>query len=85
MPELSGHVPLKLPEPVELNVTVPPVGVIDVGASVSVTVAVHVVGALTGTEDGLQFTVVEVVRWVAVRSKLSVPLLALPKWSVSPP
>jgi hypothetical protein len=63
-----------------VKVTVP-VGWPLAPAEVSSTVAVHVLGALTGTEIGEQLTEVELVRLVAVR--LALPLL--PKWSVSAP
>lgn len=58
-----------------------PVGVIAVPVLLSVTVIVHVVGALTGSEDGLQLTLVDVVRTVAVTA--NVP--ELPEWPESPP
>ncbi len=80
MPAKRVHVgELKVPE-ASLQVIVP-VGVTGVPTSLSVTVAVHVVGAFTGIEAGTQLTAVEVERWVAVREKL----LELREWSVSPP
>lgn len=51
-----------------------------VPASLSVTVAVQVVGAFTGTEPGVQVTAVDVDRCVAVTAKVS----ELPEWSASP-
>lgn len=48
---------LKAPEPVVANETVP-VGVAAVPVDASLTVAVHVEGALTGTEAGVQATLV---------------------------
>ncbi len=62
-----------------LKVTVPE-GVTGAPTSVSLTRAVHVVGAFTGTDAGTQLTVVEVDRWVAVREKFP----ELVKWSMSP-
>ncbi len=62
-----------------IQLTVPP-GVMGVPGEVSVTVAVHVVGALTGTEDGVQRIAVDVERCVTVRVKLP----ELVEWSVSP-
>lgn len=56
------HVPLKVPELLVLNVTVPPSGVMGVPVSVSATVTVHVTGEFTGTEADAQVTLVEVVR-----------------------
>ncbi len=55
----------KVPEPEEENVTVP-VGVIRVPDPVSVTVTLHVTGELTVVDDGVQVTVTEVVRRVAL-------------------
>ena len=52
------------PEPLVAKVIMP-VGLVGV-EDVSVTVAVHVVGAFTGTEPGLQLTLVEVGRFVTV-------------------
>jgi hypothetical protein len=43
-----------------------PVGVAGVPLALSLTVAVQDVGALTGTEAGVQLTEVELERWVAV-------------------
>jgi hypothetical protein len=51
--------PLKPPEPLESNPTVPP-GVLVTPDSVSVTVAVHVVGCPTATGLGEQLTAVDV-------------------------
>ncbi len=62
-----------------LKVTVPE-GVTGVPTSASVTVAVHHVGAFTGTEAGLQMRLVDVVRLVAATVKLA----PLDIWSVSP-
>ena len=56
---------LKAPEPAVANETVP-VGVAAVPVDVSVTVAVHVEGALTGTEAGVQLTLVAEERFVTV-------------------
>ena len=71
-----------LNEPTALldHVTVP-VGVIAVPTSVSATVAVHRVGPLMTTVSGLQFTVVDVARVVAVTDAFP----ELEVWSVSPP
>lgn len=71
---------LKVPEALLVNVTVP-VGVMLVPDDVSVAVAVHVVCAVTGTDEGVQLMVVLVERWVAVRLKL----FELPRCSASPP
>lgn len=54
-------VELNVPEPLELNVTVP-VGVISVPGLVSVTVAVHVAAAFTGSGLGVHVTDVSVDR-----------------------
>lgn len=70
---------VKEPEPL-LKLT-EPVGVVVVPELVSLTVAVQVVGAFTGTDPGVQVTVVDVVRCVALTAKA----LELPEWSVSPP
>src|SRR2546425_2454048 len=55
--------PLKVPAVSEAKLTVP-VGVDAVPVAVSVTVAVQVVLAPTGTLVGVQLTLVEVERWV---------------------
>ncbi len=60
---------LNAPDLSLLKVTVP-VGVIAVPEEESETVAVQVVGALTGTVTGVQATAVEVVRLFTVRLKL---------------
>ncbi len=65
---------LNEPKLFEENVTVP-VGVVTVPWLVSVIVAVHVVGALTATEDGAQVTDVDVVRVVTVNGKSVAVLL----------
>ncbi len=54
-------VELKVPEALLVNVTVP-VGVMLVPDDVSVAVAVHVVCAVTGTDEGVQLMVVLVER-----------------------
>ena len=72
--------PVKVPVPLLVKLTVP-VGALVVPPEVSVTVAVHVVAELTGTEEGEQTTPVVVVRVVTVTA--CVP--GLPKWFVSPP
>lgn len=69
---------LKVPEALP-KVTVP-IGVMGLPVEVSTAVMVHVVGAFTGTEAGVQLTLVEVERFVAVRLKLP----ELVEWSVSP-
>jgi hypothetical protein len=69
---------LKVPaRPVAANPT-EPAGVVAPAPLVSATVAVHVEGWLIATVPGLQTTVVEVVRRVAVTEPLVAPLLALP-------
>ena len=68
-----------MPDPVLVKLTMP-VGGMGVPGPVSVTVAVQLVGAFTGTVLGLQLTVVRVGRWVTVIDVLP----RLPKWSVSP-
>jgi hypothetical protein len=73
-------VELKVPEALLLQLT-DPVGVRAVPGLLSVTVAVQVLGALTGTEPGAQLTAVVVERVVAVRANW--PLL--PEWLGSPP
>ena len=60
VPKVHGD-PVNVPVPLLLNATVP-VGALVVGGDVSVTVAVHVVGWLTTTVDGLQLIPVVVVR-----------------------
>jgi hypothetical protein len=55
-----------------------PAGVLLPTPLVSATVAVQVDGWLTDTEEGLQTTVVDVVRRVAVTDPFVAPLLALP-------
>jgi len=62
------------------KVTVPPVGVITVPAEVSVTVAVHVVDAVTGMLAGEQRMLMEVVLTVA----MTVPAPLLVVWRESP-
>ena len=69
----------KVPVPPE-KVMVPP-GRMPVPVSLSATVAVQVVETFTATEDGEQFSVVEVERLLTVRLKSP----WLPLWSVSPP
>ena len=72
---------LKVPVPLLVKLTVP-VGVDFIPMSTSVTVAVQVVGLLTGSGLGVQLTPVVVVRGAAtVRGK--VPLLVL--CALSPP
>ncbi len=60
---------MKLPEPLLVKVMVP-VGVTAVPADVSVTVAVHVEAAFTGSELGEQRTLIELERVETVRLKL---------------
>ena len=62
------------------KVTVPPVGVIAVPDDVSVTVAVQVVGPVTGTLAGEQETLMDEVLFVAV----TVPAPLLVAWRESP-
>ncbi len=62
-------VELKVPEALLLNVTVP-VGAILVPDDVSVTVAVQVADAFTGSVAGAQVTLVEVERLMTVRLKV---------------
>ena len=77
----SGHVAgLNVPAPLVVQLTAP-AGTVAVPALVSVTVAVHVVGASTGTDGGVQVTLVDVDRFVTVT--LVAPLLVL--CAVSPP
>ena len=64
---------VNVPAPLVLKLTVP-VGVVFAPASVSLTVAVHVVGASTGTLAGVQLTLVAVLRTLTVTVVL--PLLA---------
>jgi hypothetical protein len=71
---------VKLPVPLLLKLTLP-VGKVWVPVSVSLTVAVQVVGLLNWTDAGEQLTDVEVVRKMAVMS--NVPLLM--SWVLSPP
>lgn len=71
---------LKAPVPLLLNDTVP-VGVIAVPVDVSTTVAVHEVAWPITTEDGVQATVVVVVRG----STVTLVLPVLPLWLASPP
>jgi len=63
--------------PLAVNPT-EPAGVLEPTPLVSATVAVHVEGWLIATVPGLQTTVVELVRRVAVTEPLVAPLLALP-------
>jgi hypothetical protein len=88
---VTEHVPadsvqlgaLKVPaRPVAVNAT-DPAGVLLPTPLVSATVAVQVDGWLIATVPGLQTTVVEVVRRVAVTEPLVAPLLALPAWTAS--
>jgi len=83
---VTEHVPadrvqlaaLKVPaRPVAAKPT-EPAGVVAPAPLVSVTVAVQVDGWLIATVPGLQATVVEVVRRVAVTEPLVAPVLALP-------
>ena len=71
---------LKVPAPLLLKLTVP-VGVLLVPTSVSLTVAVQVVGWPTTTDAGLQPTLVLVERLLTV----TVVVPELPVWVVSPP
>ena len=64
---------MKVPVPLLVNETVP-VGALAVPPEVSVTVAVHDVGAFTATDAGEQLTAVVVVRLVTVNA--AVPELA---------
>ena len=70
----------KVPVPELVKLTVP-VGVIAVGGEVSATVTVHVVAWLRATVDGVQLTVVDVVRSVTVTVVVA---LAGALWFVSP-
>ena len=77
----SVHVvELKVPEPLELKVTVP-AGVLVVPGVVLLTVAVQVVAWPTSTVLGVQVTFVEVAIFVTV----SVSEPELPAWVESPP
>jgi hypothetical protein len=80
---VQGLVP-NAPVLLELKLTLP-VGKLLVPASVSPTVAVQVLAALTGTEAGVQVTVVVVPRGLTPRAKLAAPELALVAWAPSPP
>jgi hypothetical protein len=71
---------LKVPAPLLAKRTVP-LGLLCVPLSVSLTVAVHVVGASTGTVLGVQLTLVLVERLVAV----TVSSPEEPRWVLSPP
>ena len=71
---------LKLPAPELVKLTVP-VGVELVPAEPSPTVVVQVVGAFTGSVDGLQVTAVAVNRVVTV----TVVVPELEAWVASPP
>jgi hypothetical protein len=74
---------LKVPaRPLAVNPT-EPAGVEAPTPLVSAIVAVHVDAWLIATGDGLQTTVVEVVRRVATTEPLVAPLLALPAWTAS--
>ncbi len=75
----EAEVGVKLPRSMLLKVTMPD-GVTGEPKSLSVTVAVHVVGVLIDSEDGLQLSEVVVERVVAVM--LASP--ELPVWSLSP-
>ena len=68
--------------PVAVNAT-DPAGVDDPAPLVSATVAVHVEGVPTATEDGLQTIVVDVDLRVATTVPLLAPLLELPAWAAS--
>ena len=80
-PERVQLVALKVPAPLLVKLTVP-VGVVFVPTSVSVTVAVQVVGCPTTTDDGEQLTPVVVERF-AVTVTTVVP--ELPRCVESPP
>jgi hypothetical protein len=71
---------LKVPAPLLPKLTVP-VGVLLVPTSVSLTVAVQLVEAPTGTVAGVQLTLVLVERTLTV----TVVVPELPEWVVSPP
>ena len=73
---------VNVPVELEAKLTVP-VGVIMVPADVSVTVAVQLVPWFTTTEDGVQATLVEVVRGATV--KVKAVLVVLAAWVASPP
>ena len=77
-PDRVQLVALKVPaRPVAVNAT-EPAGVVEPAPLLSATVAVHVVDPPTLTEEGVQATVVLVVRRVAVTVPLVAPLLELP-------
>src|SRR5207245_9710280 len=76
----DAPVPASVQVPPGVKVTVP-VGVLVVPAAVSVTVAVHDVAWLMKTVDGVQATVVVVVRLLTVT--LALPVLV--PWLASPP
>ena len=59
MPDSLHGLPVTLPEPFDVKLTVP-VGVVGPVVSVSVTVAVHVIDWFTATLAGEQLTPVEV-------------------------
>jgi len=71
VPRVHGE-PVKVPVPLLVKARVP-VGALVVPAEVSVTVAVQVVGELTGIEEGAHATAVVVVRLLTV--PLAVPEL----------
>jgi len=71
---------LKVPAPLLPKLTVP-VGVLLVPTPVSLTVAVQLVEAPTGTVAGVQLTLVLVER----RLTVTVVMPELPEWVVSPP
>src|SRR2546426_954586 len=72
--------PLKVPAVSEAKLTVP-VGVDAVPVAVSVTVAVQVVLAPTGTLVGVQLTLVDVERWVTTTVVVPLEVACVP----SPP
>ncbi len=70
LPAARVHVEgLKLPDLALVKVTLP-VGVTAVPGEVSLTMAVHVVAAFTGSEEGAHTTLVEVERFATERLKL---------------
>src|SRR5438094_7021224 len=73
---------VKVPLPPLLLKDTVPVGVIAVPVSVSVTVAVHVVGWPKATVDGVQLTLVSVFRFGGSRTTV---LPRLPECDASPP
>src|SRR2546428_10824912 len=77
--QLAG---VKVPLPPLLVKETVPVGVIGVPVSVSVTVAVHVVGWPKATVDGLQLTLVAVFRFGGASTTVLPPL---PECAASPP